>query len=132
VDWIDVITPYHRVELAAETNARTGSRQVGQREALEMLREAPNQIDLIVELTFHPLNTFVGVPLYQVAMIGPRGSRVQPRRVDRVPRFSPRLEPSWPALPTPQGTAVFGGGQPVLGGTVIAAFDGSVLEPNER
>jgi hypothetical protein len=132
VDWIDVITPYHRVELAAEMNARTGSRQFGQREALEILRGAPNQIDLVVELSFHPLNTFVGVPLYQVGMIGPRGTPMQPRRVDRFPRFAPRVEPSWPAFPTPSGAAVFGGGQPVVGGTIIAAFDGSLLDPTAR
>ena len=40
VDWIDVITPFHRVELAAETNARSGGRIFGQREAIEALREA--------------------------------------------------------------------------------------------
>jgi len=132
VDWIDVITPLHRVELAAELNARSGGRQFSQREALQVLSDAPSQIDLIVELTFHPLNTFVAVPSYQVAILGPGGTRVQPRRLDRLPRFAARIEPSGPAFPLPNGTAVFGAGQPVLGGTLIAAFDGSMLNPNGR
>ena len=132
VDWIDVITPFHRVELAAEMNARSGGRQFSQREALQILSDAPNQIDLLVELTFHPLNAFVAVPSYQVVIVGPGGTRVQPRRLDRFPRFAARIEPSGPGFPMPNATAVFGGGQPVLGGTLIAAFDGSSLNPNGR
>src|ERR1700752_3685242 len=62
IDWIDVITPFHRVELAAEVNARSGRRQFGQREAQEALRDVSDQIDLLIEMTFHPLNTFVAVP----------------------------------------------------------------------
>src|SRR6188474_2623525 len=56
IDWIDVITPFHRVELAAEMNARSGRRQFGQREALDTLRDVPKQIDLLIEMSFHPLN----------------------------------------------------------------------------
>jgi hypothetical protein len=132
VDWIDVITPFHRVELAAETNARAGGRLFSQREAVDILKEAPNQIDLLIEMSFHPLNTFVAVPSYQVEIIVPDGRRVAPRRVDRFPRFAPRPESPGPALPTPNASAVFGGGQPVMGGTMIAAIDGTTLDPNQR
>ena len=132
IDWIDVITPFHRVELAAEMNARSGGRQFGQREALDALREAPNQIDLLIEMTFHPLNTFVAVPSYQVEVILTGGRRLAPRRLDRFPRFGPRPESPGPALPTPNASPVFGGGQPVVGGTMIAALDGSMLDPNQR
>ncbi len=99
VDWIDVITPFHRVELAAEMNARSGGRIFGQREAMDALREAPNQIDLIIEMSFHPLNTFVAVPSYQVEIVLPGERRVTPRRIDRYPRFGPRAESAGPALP---------------------------------
>jgi hypothetical protein len=132
VDWIDVITPFHRVELAAEMNARRGGRIFGQREAMDALRDAPDQIDLILEMSFHPLNTFVAVPLYQVEVILPGGRRIAPRRVDRFPRFGPRPAATAPALPTPNASAVFGGGQPVVGGTMIAALDGSSFDPNQR
>jgi hypothetical protein len=132
VDWVDVITPFHRVELAAEMNARRGGRIFGQREATDALRDAPNQIDLIVEMSFHPLNTFVAVPSYDVEVIVPGGRRIAPRRVDRFPRFGPRPESTGPAVPTPTATAVFGGGQPIVGGTLIAALDGSSFDPNQR
>ena len=92
IDWIDVITPFHRVELAAETNARSGRRQFGQQEAQEILRGVSDQIDLLIEMTFHPLNTFVAVPPYQVEVILPGGRRLGPRRIDRFPRFGPRPE----------------------------------------
>jgi hypothetical protein len=132
VDWIDVVTPFHRVELAAEANARKGGSQFGQREAFEVLRGAPDQIDLLIELTFHPQNAFVGVPAYQVEMVAPGGARVAPRRLDRYPRFGPRLDSSGPDYPAPNAAAIFGGGQPVLGGTLIAAFDGTRLDPKDR
>jgi len=132
IDWIDVITPFHRVELAAETNARSGRRQFGQREASETLGNAPDQIDLLIEMTFHPLNTFVAVPSYQVEAILPGGRRLTPRRIDRFPRFGPRPESPGPALPTPNASPVFGGGQPVLGGTMVVVLDGSMLDPKQR
>jgi hypothetical protein len=132
IDWIDVITPFHRVELAAEMNARSGRRQFGQQEALEALGDVPNQVDLLIEMTFHPLNTFAAVPSYQVEVILPGGRRLTPRRLDRFPRFGPRPESPGPALPTPNAGSVFGGGQPVLGGTMVAALDGSALDPRQR
>src|SRR5262245_16921436 len=73
VDWIDVITPFHRVALAAEEKARLGDRVFGQREANAALNAAPNVIELLFELTFHPLNTFVGVPAYDVALTRANG-----------------------------------------------------------
>jgi hypothetical protein len=133
IDWIDVITPFHRVELAAEMNARRGGRQFAQREAMDVLGKTKDQIDLLIEMTFHPLNTFVSVPLYEVEIIPSSGdSRIKPLRTDRFPRFGPRAESAGPALPAPSASAVFGGGQPVLGGTIIAVLDGSTLHPKQR
>lgn len=132
IDWIDVITPFHRVELAAEMNARRGGRQFSQREAMDILREAPNQIDLVIEMTFHPLNNFVAVPSYEVELIPASGSsRIKPRRLDRFPRFGPRADSVGLAFPLPNASAVFGGGLPVVGGTMIAALDGSTFDPQQ-
>ena len=133
IDWIDVITPFHRVELAAERNARIGGSQFSQREAMDILRETANQIDLLIEMTFHPLNTFVAVPSYEVELIpASGGSRIKPKRLDRFPRFGPRADSAGPAFPAPNAAAVFGGGQPVIGGTLIAALDGSSFDPQQR
>jgi hypothetical protein len=133
IDWIDVITPFHRIELAAERNARIGGRQFSQREAMDILRETANEIDLLIEMTFHPLNTFVTVPSYEVELIpASGGSRIKPKRLDRFPRFGPRADSVGPAFPAPNASAVFGGGQPVVGGTMIAVLDGSTFDPQQR
>jgi hypothetical protein len=131
VDWIDIITPYHRVVLAAEARTRIGNRIFGQREALAALNAAPNQLELLVEMTFHPLNTFVGVPSYEVTLIGPRGMRIQPRRLDRFPRFGPRTD-SAPALPVPNAAPILGLGQPVSGGLLLVQFSADDLDANGR
>jgi hypothetical protein len=125
VDWIDVMTPFHRVMLAAEQADGAGLR-FGQREAIATLGETADQLDVIVELTFHPLNTFVAVPTYSVRLEGPDGARIEPRRTDHVPRFSPRVEVDTPAYPAPGRT--LGEGQPVLGGTIVAAFGVATLD----
>src|SRR5688500_4233425 len=69
VDYIEVVTPYRRVALAAEARTRLGERALGQREARAVLGDTPEQIDLLVELTFHPQNTFIGVPAYEVRLL---------------------------------------------------------------
>ena len=85
IDWIDVITPFHRVELAAEMNARSGRRMFSQQDASDVLKGAANQIDLLIEMSLHPLNTFVAVPPYQVQLVLSGGRRVEPQHVERFP-----------------------------------------------
>src|SRR5262245_24551525 len=128
IDWIDVITPFHRVELAAEENARRGGRMFSQQEAIAVMKDVVSQIDLLIEMSFHPLNTFVAVPLYQVQIVLPDGRRLEPKRIERFPRFGPRTESSGPTLPGPQ----IGGGRTVVGGTILAPLDGSTFDPNLR
>jgi hypothetical protein len=132
VDWIDVITPFHRVALAAEVRARLGDRVFGQREALATLSDAPNLIELLIELTFHPLNTFVGVPAYDVVLSGAQDKPLRAQHVNRYPRFGPRTEANVPALPNPVAAPVLGNGQPMLGGTMIAQFAAHAIESNGR
>jgi hypothetical protein len=131
IDWIDVITPFHRVELAAENNARRGGRIFSQQEAIAVMKDAIDQIDLLIEMSFHPLNTFVAVPLYEVQIFLPGGQQIEPKRIERFPRFGPRAESNTgPALPT--ATPQFGAGQPVVGGTMLVPIDGSSFDPNQR
>jgi hypothetical protein len=126
VDEIHVITPFRRVALAAESRARLGDRLFGQREARATLAEAPEQIDLLVELTFHPQNTFIGVPPYQVRLL-PAVATAMPaeaRHVSYVPRFGPRIQ-GMPPMTTP-GVA----GQPLTGGTIVVQLDGRAIDLN--
>jgi hypothetical protein len=132
VDWIDVITPFHRVALAAEAKARLGDRVFGQREALAALSNAPNLIELLIELTFHPLNTFVGVPAYDVVLSRAQDKPIRAQYINRYPRFGPRTEVTVPALPNPNAAPLLGAGQPMLGGTMVAQFATDTIDSNGR
>ena len=130
IDYIEVVTPFRRVALEAEVHTRAGQRLFGQREALAALGTDPSRVDIVVELTFHPLNTFVGVPNYTVVLQPTKeGPALLPQRTDRVPRFGQRLSGT-SSLPYPYSanTAAPAGSQPMLGGSLVTAFDGQALE----
>jgi len=121
VDWIEIVTPFRRIVLAAEAKAAAGDRRFGQRQALEIAAASRDQMDVRVELSFHPLNTFVGVPEYQVALQRGSDTPRDPISIDRIPRFGPRVP--GPTVPVPTGPVLPSGSQPMLGGTLIAHFD---------
>ncbi len=129
LDYIDVVTPFRRVVLAAEAKLLAGERLFGQRDALSTLRDRSGQVDIRLELTFHPLNTFVGVPDYEVELVSARDRQdIDPRGVERIPRFGPRVSGQPQTSPT-QGVGIARGQtQPLLGGTIIASFDGTLLD----
>ena len=124
VDYLDVITPFRHVVLAAETRARAGDRSYGLRQA--ETEENLDALVLQVELTFHPLNTFIGVPGYRVLLAsGP--DTVPPMALEPIPRFGPRFDGV--SLPTSLASPVLpGGGQPLTGGTLIARFSTGQLD----
>jgi hypothetical protein len=126
VDYIDVVTPFRRLVLAAEDRARIGDRFLSQRDAAAVLAAHGEGIELAVELTFHPLNTFVGIPDYDVSVEGPGARVVRARELQRVPRFTPRVT----GAPVPgAGPGAGAGSQPLLGGTILARFDRTDLDP---
>lgn len=127
IDFVEVETPFRRIALHAESQARIGNRLFGQRQALDMLNAAPAELEVWVELTFHPLNTYVGVPPFEVWLTDRSGVRVRPRALERVPRYGARVDGEPSRLAVPGGLAVAGGSQPMLGGTIIARFDGGPL-----
>ena len=118
-DYIDVITPVRRVVLLAEERSRLGIRGFTQNEAATELGASAQVVELRVEMTFHPQNVFIGVPAYEVTLVGTgRGGRLMAGTLERIPRFGPRIEGA-PTIPIPNGPP---GGQPLTGGTVIATF----------
>jgi len=129
VDYVDVITPFRRVVLAADERTRLGDRSFGQRQAFELLNAASGRFDFVVEMTFHPLNTYVTIPAFDVAVIRDR-VRLKPADLSRRPRFGARVEDVVPTLPTPGGLIRNPTSEPLLGGTVIAQFEGAALEPD--
>jgi hypothetical protein len=129
VDYVEVVTPFRRIVLAAQARARAGDRRWGQREAIELEAAAPGQVDLYAELTFHPLNTFVLVPAYRIWIALPSGGVMQPRNGSSMPRYGARVDGGLvPYTPTPlPGGAIPGRSEPMLGATILASFDGGAL-----
>lgn len=130
VDYVEIVTPFRHVALEAEAHARAGARLYGQREALATLGDDPGRLDLIVELTFHPLNTYVGVPAYMVTLRPlVEGTAIEPRQVSRLPRFGPRMAGMPLPFPYVVGQPGTGTSQPLLGGRLVADFDSRGLAP---
>jgi hypothetical protein len=128
VDAIDVVTPFRRVALDAEAQKRAGGRLYGQREALALLGDTPSRVDVVIDLTFHPLNNYVGVPDYKVTLVDAAGRVIEPTGMSRAPRFGPRLSGTLP-YPYLTGGAGPQNGTTLSGGLVVASFDGAALEP---
>ena len=129
VDYLEVVTPFRRIVLAAQARFAAGDRRWGQRQAIELEAAAPRQIDLYAELTFHPLNSFVFVPLYRIRIALPSGELLSPRNTSSMPRYGPRVDGGYlPFTPTPlPGGPVPGRSQPMLGATIVASFDGDAI-----
>ena len=133
VDFIEIVSPFRRLVIAAETGARLGRRMFGQRDALKALEPDPERVEVYVDLTFHPLNTYVGVPGYDVMLKAaqPGAPPLVPANIDRIPRFGPRVDgqPVYRPVPYAIPPRAPGGSEPLSGGTVIAQFDGRRLNP---
>jgi len=128
VDYIEVVTPFRRVALEAEARTRAGERLFGQRQALATLGTDPSRVDIVIEMTFHPLNTFVGVPTYAVTLQAVVDAPpLLPRQTSHIPRFGARLSSARP-YPYSVATPPQRGSQPLLGGTIVATFDGLALD----
>lgn len=130
IDYIDVVTPFRRVALLAEERARAGDRRFGQRAAITALGDGPALLEFLVEMTFHPLNVFIGVPAYDVELVEASSTiPIHPLRFARVPRAGARVEGAPPPSPYPQFPGMLGGSQPLAGGTIVAGFDAGALNP---
>jgi hypothetical protein len=121
IDYIEVITPFRRIVLAAEAKIQAGDRGFGQRQGLELAAASHGQFEFQVELTFHPLNTYVLVPAFEVWMVR-GGMRVDPASLDRQPRYGARLEGLPPTVSQPAAGIRPGATQPMLGATLLARF----------
>ena len=132
VDFVEVVSPFRRLVLAAETSFRQGRAMFGQREALAALQPDPERVEVFVELTFHPQNSFIFVPEYTVELVPlGEGDRLGTKALDRLPRYGPRVETSnYPfPYPFPVPPSVPAGTEPLLGATMIARFDGPAINP---
>ena len=132
IDYIDVVTPFRRIVRIAEDRVRSGGRPLGQWDTLAAAGDRAGLVDFVVELTFHPLNAYVNVPLYEVELVPQplvpsRPARILPAQVHRTPRFGARVDGTPPLSPNVP-LNVLGTSEPMLGGTVVAGFDALGLE----
>jgi hypothetical protein len=128
IDDIEVVTPFRRIVLDAESHARAGNRSYGQRLALETLGDDPSRVDIVAELTFHPLNTYLGVPDFVVTLVPQAGDPIKARTIERLSRFGPKVGGAVLPYPYTTGTPQTGGKQPLQGGMIVATFDGKALD----
>lgn len=128
IDSIDVVTPFRRIVLDAEAHTRAGQGLYGQREALATLGDTPWRVDLVIDLTFHPLNNYIAMPEYGVTLLTATNAAISPIAIERLPRFGPRLSGTL-SYPYVTGGAGPHNGEALSGGMVIAQFDGRALDP---
>ncbi len=130
IDYIDIVTPFRRVALLAHERAQAGS-NLFQRDAIALLGDRSTLVEFLVEMTFHPLNVFVGVPAYDVELstAAAPAARIEPLRIGRIPRFGARLEGLPQQSPYAAAANLPGESQPMLGGTIVATFSAGVLKP---
>jgi hypothetical protein len=128
IDFVDVVSPFRRVVIATQQAAEGGDRRFGQRQAIEILRTAGGRLDVRVEMTFHPQNTYISVPDYSVVLVGARDRSVKPQSIDRLSRWTPRVDGLPPPLPAGGGSGP-SRGRPLLGGTLVAVFDLESIDP---
>ena len=128
IDYVDVVTPFRRVAWLAEERAQAGGRLV-QREAIALLGDRSTLVEFLVEMTFHPLNVLLRVPDYDVELTTAAATRINPLRIQRVPRFGARVDGVPRGAQYAGVTSLLGESQPMLGGTIAATFSAGTLNP---
>lgn len=112
VERVEVITEFRRVVLASEEQVRFGNRQFGVREALPLLQPWRGRVSIIAHVRFHPHNTYIEVPPYELSL----GGAIAPLETRRIPIH----------------VNVALGTRYLQGAEVQAIFDGAPLTPELR
>ena len=128
LDYLEVITPFRRIVLTGAARLAAGDRGFGQRQAIELLATDGERLDIYAELTFHPLNTYIGVPPYGLTLEAAPGRRLVPVDTIRLSRWTPRRD--GPAPVPPFNARSPAGGAPLLGATIIGRFDLKDVTPS--
>lgn len=133
---ISLVTEYRRVVLLMEEKRRQLDRNYGITQMNQALTPWRGLLDVIVELQFHPQNTYVGVPPIDVLIVPlDRPGTPTPlvaEATDRLPHFGrywdpPPMDSPWWPFPTP-GLPVIRGSEPLTGGWIEARFDAATFK----
>jgi hypothetical protein len=71
VEQIEVVTEFRRVVLFAEEQIRRGDHMFGLRQAEAAMRPWHGKVTCVARLRFHPLNTFLASPPYEIVVGDP-------------------------------------------------------------
>lgn len=133
---ISLVSEYRRVVLLMEEKRRQLDRNYGVTQMNQALKPWRGLLDVIVELQFHPQNTYVGVPPVEVLVVPLDAAGTPTPRVaeatDRLPHFGrywdpPPMDSPWWPFPTP-GLPVIRGAEPLTGGWIEARFDAAAFK----
>lgn len=125
---ISIVSEHRRVVLLVEEKMRNLDRNYGVAQMTQALMPWRGLVEVIVELTFHPQNNFIGVPLIDVLAVPLETSMpIVPEAVERRPRFGqfwdpPPMDAPWWPFPPPNAPRI-AGSEPLTGGWVFARFD---------
>ena len=81
VEQIDVVTEFRRVVLFAEEQIRQGDHTFGARQAERAVTPWHGRVTIVARLRFHPLNTFIASPPYDIIVGQPPIAAVDTRRI---------------------------------------------------
>jgi hypothetical protein len=102
VEQIEVVTEFRRVVLFAEEQIRRGDHMFGVRQVETAMRQWHGKVTIVARLRFHPLNTFLAAPPYDVGVGEPPIAPLDVRRTSLYALASNQK----PATPSPLTGAV--------------------------
>jgi hypothetical protein len=122
VDRVEVITEMRRLVLLVEAERKRGNRLYGRTEAEAALAPWRGNVSIVAHLLFHPTNTLVSVPNYELRLTdGPTTQPILPTGVSLQP-----MTGLVAGTPSPPGSTFLTGA--ILDGT----FDGRAIQGLKR
>lgn len=131
---ISIVSEYRRIVLLMEEKLRLLDRNYGVRQMFEATRPWRGMLEVVVELQFHPQNTYLGVPPVEILLAPldrPDAVPFVADATDRLPHFGrfwdpPPMDSPWWPYPAP-GLPLIRGTEPLSGGWIEARFDARPL-----
>ena len=118
---LEVVTEFRRVVLAVEERLRFGDHLFGARDADQVLRPWRKRLEIVAQMRFHPHNTYIRVPAYDIVLEGFGGEApLAALETQRVP------------VHVVSGPRSAGKAMPLRGATVKAVFDAAALRQSNR
>jgi hypothetical protein len=117
VERIEIVTEFRRVVLFAEEQIRRGDHLFGVRQAEAAMRPWHGKVTLVAHVRFHPMNTFITPPRYEISLGDPPLGAIDVRRAP-VYGFASNQKPAAPA--------------PLTGAVVESDFDAADVGQSVR